>query len=61
MVQVFDNGWDEKVVHKDISGTSSDNYIEIGGRVYDAYTSLTPQQKKALKDDIDADIDRYRI
>lgn len=51
MTQVFDNGWDEKIVNKDISGPSSDGCVEIGGRVY-YHEPLSAAQDKALDDHI---------
>lgn len=34
MAQVFDNGSDEKIVDKDISGPTEDVYFEVSSRVY---------------------------
>lgn len=62
MVQVFDDWRDdgERVVHKDISGPSSDGYVERGGRVYEADSRLKPTQQKALQADLDVMTDRNR-
>ncbi len=53
MTQVFDDGWDEKVVHKDISGPTADGYFEVGGRVY-YQEPLIPTQEKAWEDHVNA-------
>lgn len=62
MVQVFDDWRDdgERVIHKDISGPSSDGYVEHGGRVYEADSRLTPTQQKALQAAVDALVDLNR-
>lgn len=49
MAQVFDNGWDEKIVDKKFSEPTEDVYFEVSRPVY-YEEPLTVYQEKACED-----------
>lgn len=59
-------GFDDRDVFADnhsrsnISGPTSDGYIEIGGKVYDASRNLTPSQDKAWENHVNEMVERGR-
>lgn len=59
-------GFDDRDVFGDnhsspnISGPTSDGYIEIGGKVYEASRNLTPSQDKAWEKHVNEMVERGR-
>lgn len=52
--------FDDPRSNQNISGPTSDGYVEIGGKVYEASNHLTPAQEKAWADHVNETIERGR-